>query len=58
MPSVLSIQRLIMIMMIIITFVSGKKKKTTSKTEYNYCSIARKYNDMCGKDGKNYIPKK
>ena len=22
------------------------------KTEYNYCSIARGYNDMCGEEGK------
>jgi len=30
--------------------VSGK----ISKPRYNYCSIARKYDSMCGEQGKYY----
>ena len=29
-----------------------------SKKEYTYCSIARKYEDMCGKEGKFYEKKR
>ena len=29
--------------------VTGNKK-----VDYTYCSIARKYDDMCGKEGKKY----
>ena len=34
-------------------FITGVDKKV----EFFYCSIARKYDDMCGKDGKMYINK-
>jgi hypothetical protein len=34
-------------------FITGIDKKV----EFYYCSIARKYDDMCGKDGKRYINK-
>ena len=30
--------------------VNGQKQE--QKTEYNYCSIARGFNDMCGEEGK------
>ena len=33
--------------------VNGQEKKT----EYNYCSIARGYNDMCGEEGKLFEKK-
>jgi hypothetical protein len=35
-------------------FVTGNIKKST----FQYCSIARKYDDMCGKEGKKYIKNK
>jgi hypothetical protein len=34
------------------SLVTGKK--SNPKTEYRYCSIARKYEYMCGKEGKFY----
>ena len=34
-------------------FVTGIKKKEA----FYYCSTARKYDDMCGKEGKKYINK-
>ena len=34
-------------------FIIGKNE---NKTEYNYCSIARKYDYMCGEEGINYKP--
>ena len=36
-----------------IDYVTGNKKDS----KYQFCSIARKYNDMCGKEGKKYINK-
>jgi hypothetical protein len=33
--------------------VTGIKKEP----EYQFCSIARHYDDMCGKEGKKYIKK-
>ena len=30
----------------------------TNINDYSYCSIARKYDDMCGKEGKQYKNKK
>jgi len=36
--------------------VNGNSKK--SIIDYNYCSIIRNYNDMCGKNGKMYEEKK
>ena len=35
-------------------FVTGIKKKN----KYQFCSIARDYDDMCGKEGKKYINKR
>lgn len=35
--------------------VDGKKRN--KKIDYYYCSIARQFDDMCGKDGKLYEPK-
>ena len=35
--------------------VNGYKK--ISKTEYTYCSTARKFEDLCGKEGKFYEKK-
>jgi len=32
-------------------------KKSIINTNYNYCSIARKYDNMCGKEGKLYEKK-
>lgn len=34
--------------------VDGVKRK---KNDYNYCSISRLYDEMCGKDGKLYEKK-
>jgi hypothetical protein len=34
-------------------FVTGIEKDA----DFNFCSTARKYDDMCGKDGKKYTPK-
>ena len=34
-------------------FVTGIKKKS----DMQYCSITRNYDDMCGKEGKKYINK-
>lgn len=31
--------------------------KTNNKMEYNFCSIARKYERMCGEEGKFYEEK-
>jgi hypothetical protein len=35
-------------------FIIGKNE---NNTEYNYCSIARKYDYMCGEEGKYYSSK-
>jgi len=35
--------------------VNGYRKN--SKTEYTYCSIARSYDHLCGKEGKYYEKK-
>jgi hypothetical protein len=34
-------------------FIIGKNENIT---EYNYCSVARKYDYMCGEEGKHYKP--
>ena len=34
--------------------ITGSKKDST----YQFCSIARDYDDMCGKEGKKYIKNK
>lgn len=31
--------------------------KRNKKIEYNYCSVVRQFDDMCGKDAKLYEPK-
>ena len=36
-----------------VDLVTGIKKDT----KYQFCSIARDYDDMCGKEGKKYIQK-
>ena len=35
-------------------FVTGVKKKS----DLQYCSIARNYDNMCGKEGKKYVNKR
>jgi hypothetical protein len=35
--------------------VRGEKKE--EKVKYNYCSVARKYDNMCGEYAKHYFPK-
>lgn len=34
-------------------YVTGNKKES----KYQFCSIARNYDDMCGKEGKKYLNK-
>ena len=34
-------------------FITGKKK---IKSEYYFCSVARKFDDLCGKKGKLFEP--
>ena len=29
----------------------------SGKTDFKYCSTARKFDDMCGKEGKKYVDK-
>jgi len=31
-------------------------KKSDNLDDYNYCSVARKFDNMCGKEGKFYEP--